>query len=219
MTNHIIVLPGGSYTNHALHEAEPVVDWLTDLGVSASVYRYPVGVRHPGPLDAVRSEVRRCRNNGAERIGLLGFSAGAHAAGMAAFSPGADVDASVDLAILCYPVVSMLLETDATSRHQLIGPDADVDLRTTTSLDRLVNPDAPPTFVWHTAADEVVTVEHSYLLGLSLAWHQVRHELHVFPSGHHGLGLADGNSDVAQWRGLCATWLDAEGWISAKRRE
>ncbi|MET8630154.1 prolyl oligopeptidase family serine peptidase [Kitasatospora sp. NPDC004669] len=32
---HVIVLPGGGYAAHAPHEAEPIVAWLVELGLSA----------------------------------------------------------------------------------------------------------------------------------------------------------------------------------------
>ncbi|MFE4631662.1 hypothetical protein, partial [Streptomyces mirabilis] len=75
---HMIVLPGGGYAEHAAHEAEPVVDWLGDIDVRASVFRYPLRARHPEPLNALRAEIRRRRAAGAQRIGLIGFSAGGH---------------------------------------------------------------------------------------------------------------------------------------------
>ena len=50
---HMIVLPGGGYAAHAPHEAEPVASWLGGIGVRASVFRYPLDVRHPAPLDLV----------------------------------------------------------------------------------------------------------------------------------------------------------------------
>src|SRR5271169_1401385 len=86
---HMIVLPGGGYAEHAAHEAEPVARWLGDIGVQASVFRYPLHVRHPVPLDALRAEIGRRRAAGAQRIGLIGFSAGGHLAGLAALAPGA----------------------------------------------------------------------------------------------------------------------------------
>jgi hypothetical protein len=49
----MIVLPGGGYAAHAPHEAEPVASWLSEIGVQASVFRYPLNVRHPAPLDAL----------------------------------------------------------------------------------------------------------------------------------------------------------------------
>jgi acetyl esterase/lipase len=73
---HMIVLPGGGYAEHAAHEAEPVASWLGEIGVPANVFRYPLNVRHPAPLDALRAEIARRRANGAQRIGLIGFSAG-----------------------------------------------------------------------------------------------------------------------------------------------
>jgi hypothetical protein len=61
---HVIVLPGGGYSVHAEHEAEPVAEWLGGIGVRASVFRYPLNVRHPVPLQAVRAEIRRLRAGG-----------------------------------------------------------------------------------------------------------------------------------------------------------
>jgi Prolyl oligopeptidase family len=58
---HMIVLPGGGYAEHAAHEAEPVARWLGEIGVQASVFRYPLNVRHPVPLDALRAEIGRRR--------------------------------------------------------------------------------------------------------------------------------------------------------------
>jgi acetyl esterase/lipase len=89
---HMIVLPGGGYAAHAPHEAEPVASWLSEIGMQASVFRYPLNVRHPAPLDALRAEIRRRRADGAQRIGLIGFSAGGHLAGLAALAPGAAAD-------------------------------------------------------------------------------------------------------------------------------
>src|SRR5690606_3289820 len=86
--DHIIVLPGGGYGRHAEHEAAPVAEWLASLGLAASVFRYPVLTPHPAVLDAVRGEVRRVRKAGARRVGVLGFSAGGHAAGHVALAPG-----------------------------------------------------------------------------------------------------------------------------------
>jgi acetyl esterase/lipase len=212
--DHVIVLPGGGYTRHAPHEAEPIAAWLEELGVAASVFRYPVSTRHPGPLDAVRGAVRAVRAAGASRVAVLGFSAGGHAAGMAALAPGAASDERVDAAILCYPVVSMLLPTHAGSRHELLGDAASEAERAATSLERLVTPDAPPLFVWHTAEDAVVPVEHSYLLGQALAAAGVAHELHVFPEGVHGLGLAADTPGAREWPALSADWLRRGGWIA-----
>ncbi len=206
MSTHVIVLPGGGYHRHAPHEGEPVAAWLRSLGVEASVFAYPVLTRHPAVVGAVAAEVQQARAQGATRVGLLGFSAGGHAAGHAALT----VD-GVDFAILGYPVVSMLLETHAGSRENLIGLDASHDLRAATSLEKLVTPSSPPVFLWHTADDASVPVEHSYLLAQALDANGVKHALHVFQHGRHGLGLAEGTGAEA-WTALCALWLEENGF-------
>jgi acetyl esterase/lipase len=219
MTNdHVIVLPGGGYSRLSDNESHTIVEWLQTLGLSASVFGYPVGAaaRHPAVLDAVRGEIRARRDAGAERIALIGFSAGGHAAGHAALAPGAAENERVDLAILGYPVVSMMLDTHRGSRDNLVGLDASHELRAATSLDLLVTSGAPPFFIWHTAEDAAVPVQHSYLLGMALAAAGVRHALHVFPRGRHGLNLArlDGDGDAVQWTDLAESWLIEEGWLA-----
>jgi acetyl esterase/lipase len=204
---HLIVLPGGGYATHAAHEGDPVVAWLKGLGVRASVFRYPLLVRHPEPLDALRSEIRRLRNGGAERIGLIGFSAGGHLAGLAALAPGADLDQAVDFAVLGYAITSMETETYRPARLILLGEDATPELRRATSLDALVTDASPPFFMWHTAEDAYVPPEHTYRLAMSLVAHHVPHAVHVFAHGPHSLGLARGTGDTATWTTLAASWI------------
>ncbi|MFE3959200.1 alpha/beta hydrolase family protein [Nocardia sp. NPDC059091] len=204
---HIIVLPGGGYAEHAQHEGEPVADWLRSIDAEASVFRYPLNVRHPVPLRALRAEIRRRRAEGARRIGVVGFSAGGHLAGLAALAPGADTDEAVQFAVLGYPITSMETETYRPSRLILLGEDAGPELRRSTSLDALVTPQAPPFFVWHTAEDAYVPPEHTYRLASALAANDVPHTVHVFPHGPHSLGLARGAGDAATWTTLAHHWI------------
>jgi acetyl esterase/lipase len=214
MTDHVIVLPGGGYRRHAPGEGEPVAEWLRGLGLEASVFAYPVKSRYPAGLQAVRAEVARVRDAGASRVGILGFSAGGHAGGLAALAPGAEPAEQIDIAILCYPVVSMLLPTHAGSRQNLLGPAASDAERAATSLDLLVTASAPPFFVWHTADDPVVPVQHTHLLGMALAAAGVPHEVHVYEHGRHGIVFGDGGGTTVGWRAACAAWLGQRGWIS-----
>ncbi|HEX4672063.1 MAG TPA: prolyl oligopeptidase family serine peptidase [Solirubrobacteraceae bacterium] len=204
---HVIVLPGGGYSQHVAHEAEPIVGWLQGLGVQAGVFRYPLLVRHPEPLEALRAEIHRLRNGGAERIGLIGFSAGGHLAGLAALAQGAEPGQEGDFAVLGYPITSMETETYRPARLILLGDDATPELRHATSLDALVTPSSPPFFVWHTAEDRYVPPEHTYRLARALAAHGVAHTVHVFAHGPHSLGLAKGSGDAALWTTLAATWI------------
>ena len=206
-STHMIVLPGGGYTGHAPHEAEPVASWLGEIGVQASVFRYPLNVRHPVPLDALRAEIGRRRAGGAQRIGLIGFSAGGHLAGLAALAPGAGPDETVQFAVLGYAITSMETETYRPARLILLGEDASPQLRRSTSLDSLVTPQAPPFFVWHTAEDAYVPPEHTYRFASALAASHVPHAVHVFAHGQHGLGLAQGAGETAIWTTLTNAWI------------
>ncbi|MFI1497132.1 alpha/beta hydrolase [Streptomyces platensis] len=203
----MIVLPGGGYAEHAAHEAAPIVDWLSGLGIAASVFRYPLNVRHPVPLQALRAEIRRRRASGADRIGLMGFSAGGHLAGLAALAPGAEAQDAVQFVVLGYAITSMETETYRPARLILLGEDADPELRRSTSLDALVTRESPPFFMWHTAEDAYVPPDHTYRLAVALAAHNIPHAVHVFAHGPHSLGLAEGAGDASMWTALAASWL------------
>ena len=215
---HMIVVPGGGYATHAQNEAEPIVDWLRGVGIQASVFRYPLNVRHPAPLDALRAEIRRRRAGGADRIGLIGFSAGGHLAGLAALAPGAAPAEAVQFAVLGYAITSMETETYRPSRLILLGEDASAELRRATSLDALVTPQSPPFFLWHTAEDIHVPPEHTYRFASALTAHGIPHAVHVFAHGPHNLGLAEGAEDAVLWTRLAASWIREHAPESAGRQ-
>lgn len=203
----ILVLPGGAYAEHAPYEGEPVAAWLRTLGYDSEVVYYPVLTRHPGPLDAVRAAIRQSRESGAHRVGLLGFSAGGHLAGHVALDRTTPDPDRPDFAVLCYPVVSMQGVTHEQSRRNLLGAHSTPEQRAETSLENLAGLDAPPLFLWHTANDEAVHWrEHTLALSNALSEVGTSHELHLFPDGRHGLGLAEGHPAGA-WTSLCASWL------------
>ena len=204
---HVIVLPGGGYAQHAAHEGEPIAEWLSGLLFEASVFRYPLRVRHPVPLHALQAEIRRLRQDGVTRVGLVGFSAGGHLAGMAALSSEAGSYERVDFAVLGYSITSMETETYRPARVILLGEDASPALRHATSLDAMVTPSAPPFFIWHTAEDAYVPPEHTYRLALALATNQIPHTVHVYPRGPHSLGLAKGSGLPETWTAFAASWM------------
>ncbi|MEV0353689.1 prolyl oligopeptidase family serine peptidase [Nonomuraea sp. NPDC050680] len=60
--------------------------------------------------------------------------------------------------------------------------------------------------------DERVPAENSLLFAAALARAGTPYELHVFPEGEHGLGLAQSGLAASACPGLCATWLAAHGF-------
>lgn len=225
----IIVCPGGGYEYIAAHEGEPIARWLNSLGLTAFVLDYRVSpYRYPVPvLDATRA-VRWVRHHAAEwgidpqKIGLLGFSAGGHLAATVgtqfdngrpdAPDPIERAGSRPDALILCYPVISFGQYGHKGSVESLLGPTPSDTLRQSLSNELRVTAATPQTFLWHTADDDAVPVENSLMFAAALSRFGVPFALHIFPSGHHGLGLAEENPQVAVWTKLCADWLRQIGF-------
>jgi acetyl esterase/lipase len=205
----MLVLPGGGYARLAEHEGAPVAQWLSDLGIAAFVLHYRVAPhRYPAPLLDARRALRHLRMNAdklgidAHRIGVLGFSAGGHLAGLLATDPLDRPEA----AVLCYPVASLLTAPHAASITNLLGPDPDPAALRDLSLEHRISDATPPTFLWHTATDTSVSPVHSTLVAGALARHHIPFELHIYPTGKHGLGLAADHPAHA-WTTACAAFL------------
>ena len=228
----VLVLPGGGYVHHADHEGAPVAAWLSGLGINALTLRYPVAPeRHPAAVVRAREVLAAVRagtlglGDGVDRsrVGALGFSAGGHLAAELSNAPLAPADGSadvsadvrVDLAVLAYPVISMVHEPHTGSLESLLGPASAPDARRALSQELRVDGSTPPTFVWHTAEDVVVPVSHSLRYAGALADHGVPFALHVFEHGAHGAGLGGGGGALEQWTALCAAWLRERGWALA----
>ena len=221
----MIVCPGGGYTHLAPHEGEPVARMVTLAGVSAFVLNYRVKP-FPSletPLAEAKRAIRLVRSMGYEKVGIMGFSAGGHLSGMAAtlYDPG-DPDAADPIERLssrpdafapCYGATSlwhfrkvewpgMLLEEKKPDVKKLIHYSAECN----------VTENTPPAFIWHTADDPVVDVANALDLAKALTARGVPHELHIFPHGEHGLGLAGDQEDIREWAPMCQKWLLSLGF-------
>ena len=218
----VIVCPGGGYTRKAPHEGAPVAQVLQAEGISAFVLDYRVApCPHDVPLgDALRA-IRVVRAMGYEKVGILGFSAGGNLACCAAtlYTPadsGAKdpvdrLSSRPDHLISCYSVVSLINYTHIGSVLALLGDDfKNAELKRRYSAELNVTPDTPPAFIWHTAEDASVPVEN--ILNLAAAYSRcgVPFEMHIFPHGKHGLGLAKETEGTAQWAALCCRYLKAQ---------
>ena len=235
-TGFVLVLAGGGYGFRAEHEFLNVTAWLSDNGVACGYLDYAVApATHPLALGEVLRALAELRSgvhgDVSGPVAVLGFSAGAHLAGMALTATdeeiaqalgdaahdgvvGADgvTAARPDAAVLCYPVVSMTQMPHLGSRSNLLGADADdTAFATTLSVERRVDARTAPTFLWHTADDAVVDVEHSLRMAGALGRARVPYELHVYPSGPHGLGLAQDAGAPAEWTRACLRWLGEHG--------
>ena len=170
-------------------------------------------------IERAENIARLSPNPDPQRIGLMGFSAGGHAAALLATRPdlllcpdddlAGRVSARPNRSILAYPVISMLEQAHKGSLANLLGPDPAEELRRALSADLWVDAETPPTFIMHTADDDVVPVEHSLRYAAACVAHGVPLEMHLFAHGHHGVGLANDLPALAGWPQLLLTWLNA----------
>jgi acetyl esterase/lipase len=207
----VVVFPGGGYRILAIDlEGTEVCDWLNSAGITCILVKYRVPEAGPypkssAPLQDAQRAVGIVRAHAAEwhidpsRIGVLGFSAGAHLA--AALSTHFDhrlydpIDASdklscrPDFAVIVYPGYLALAE-------QNFAPNADIHPTAQT----------PPTFLVQ-AEDDTVHVENSVVYFLALKNAKVPAELHIYSQGGHGYGLRRTELPVTTWPQTVEIWL------------
>ncbi len=220
----VVICPGGAYAGKAAHEGEPIARMFNEAGITGCVLDYRIRpCHHEAPLNDALRAVRLLRSMGYEKVGVIGFSAGGHLVCSAAtlydtafLNPSDPVDAYFsrpDAFTPCYGVTSFSSFRKQASVGALLGDMRhDWTLIRRFSAEMNVTENTPPAFIWHTAADDGVSVEHALILARALAFAEVSFEMHVFPHGGHGLGLAKSNPTAAQWVGLCQDWLKRLGF-------
>lgn len=236
----VVILPGGGYGGHAIdHEGYQFADWFRSMGVTSAICTYRLrgkgndgkGYGHPAPMIDAQHAIQTMRAQAKElnldpnRIGVIGFSAGGHlcstvsthftAGDPASDDPIARVSSRPNFSILCYPVVGLGKPyTHKGSQRNLLGSDPDLELVKSLSNEGQVTKETPPTFLFHTGKDTAVPVDNSIEYYMACLKHDVPAELHVFPEGKHGLGLAQKQPGAAQWPKLCENWLRQLGVVT-----
>ena len=234
----VIVCPGGGYSHLAEHEGRPIAEVFNSLGFHAFVLRYRICPTHfPEPQQDVLRGIKIVRMHANEwkinsdQIAVCGFSSGGHAAASsgvffnkvdANIGDAADsFSARPDAMVLGYPVINVQPEFGHVgSGKQLAGENISPEMQKELSLETQVSADTPPAFLWHTATDAVVPMKNSLVFAQALWDSGVKAELHVFPEGRHGLGLALNNPDIQSWPKLVAAFLKTTcGFDSIKEKE
>ena len=221
----VVVCPGGGYRGLAMdHEGDQVAMWLNSLGITAFVLKYRLGPKyhHPAEMNDVQKAIRTVRARAAEygvvadKIGVLGFSAGGHLASTAAthFATEDGVSSRPDFAVLVYPVISFTTEyVHKGSRLNLLGENpSEADMRLM-SNELQVTKDTPPTFLVHTSEDKGVPSENSILYYLALRKAGVPAEMHIYEKGPHGFGLGSLDAVLSTWPGRLADWMRGRGLL------
>ena len=220
----LVIVPGGGYSCKVDHEKDNIAAIFNAAGIAGYVLDYRVKPCHPeAPLaDALRA-IRLVRSLEYGRVGIIGFSAGGHVACSAAtlYTPGdpaaADplerLSSRPDAFVSSYSVVSFPSFRHQRSMECLLGEwKEDAALQRRFSAELNVTKDTPPGFIWHSRNDQTVPVENSLMLATALSVQGVPYELHIFPAGRHGAGVASPDPRAAAWSGLCIDWLRSLGF-------
>jgi acetyl esterase/lipase len=216
----IVVFPGGGYRILAIDlEGTEVCDWLNSAGITCLLVKYRVPDTGPYPkstaaLQDAQRALGLARQHAAEwhidpaRIGVLGFSAGAHLS--AALSTHFDkrlyepVDAAdqlscrPDFAVIVYP--GYLANA---AENMAANPEIHPTEKT------------PPSFIVQ-AEDDPVHVENSTVYFLQLKNATVPAELHLYAQGGHGYGLRRTDLPVTTWPQSVEIWLHTIKVLPAK---
>ncbi|MBE6564187.1 MAG: alpha/beta hydrolase [Ruminococcaceae bacterium] len=227
----LLICPGGSYAMCSRRESEPIALSFTAEGMNVFVLTYsPAPHRFPTQLREVAASLELIYAHAEEwncdvsRIAIMGFSAGGHLA--AHYSTSFDCaevrevfpdSKAVKASLLAYPVIT----ADPSKRHtgsfvNLLGHEPNEEEIERFSCDKLVSEKTPPTFLWHTAADELVPVANSLLYASALARYGTPFELHIYPFGGHGLATVDWQTcpDLNPLYARGHGWMDeAKKWL------
>lgn len=230
----ILVISGGGYAHIELgKESTPTANWLQSEGITAFelIYRLPQENWKTTnvPFEDAQRALRMIRSLAPRygidqnKIGILGFSAGGHLAGITStlfdkkfYKPVDAIDslsARPDFAGLIYPVISMLPPNNKThSQKSILGSQPTTQEEIAFSVEKQVNTQTPPTFLAQALDDPISPVDNSYLMDKALKNSNVPVEMHIFQIGGHGWGLGKKGSEVAVWPNLFKTWAKNSGF-------
>jgi acetyl esterase/lipase len=216
----VLVCPGGGYHILALDlEGTEVCEWLNSIGVTAALLKYRVPRRdglekHTAPLQDAQRAMGYLRANAQglgidpRRIGVIGFSAGAHLAATLcstnerSYSPidkSDELEAKPNFSMLIYPAYLTIKEKD-----DAVAPEVAVTTNT------------PPTFIAMTE-DDPIRVETALFYALALKQAKVPVELHIYPKGGHGYGLRRTKNLVTTWPDRAAEWMNSQGLLKQQK--
>jgi acetyl esterase/lipase len=232
----VIICPGGGYARLAmLAEPAGLAPLLQATGTATFILKYRLGeYGFPAPLQDVIRAVRLLRSQSrdrglrADRIGLIGASAGGHVAAMAATmfdapegrtgAPLDSVSGRPDFVALLYPVITMRPPfVHAGSRTNLLGSNPSAALVDRLSLETQVRKDMPPVFIVHTTEDMSVPVENSIELFQAMRRIGASVEMHVYGHGAHGFGTQPDLGTTSEWPERWIAWMRVHGWIDPPR--
>jgi hypothetical protein len=204
----MIICPGGGYHNLFWElEGEEVAAWLNSQGMTGIILKYRCP-RRPGDI---KGEPPLGPLLDAQRIGMVGFSAGGHLVLATATSFGKrtyepidaidEVSCRPDFGVMCYSGYLKARDKDE------IAPGIRIPA------------DTPPIFLAHANDDRESyggsNAEHSAFMYVALKRAGVPVELHIYATGDHDFGVRQNEKLPSSWTNLCVRWLRSRDLLKA----
>ena len=211
----MLICPGGGYNILAYDlEGTEVAEWLNTLGFTAVLLKYRVPrregrLKHEAGLEDVQEAISYIRTNASslhidpDKLGIMGFSAGAHLSVMASNAWQAEGDSLLkpNYCLLVYPAY---LSNEANALQLA----SEINVSTNT----------PPTMLVQTQ-DDTNFIDSSLAYYYALKQQSVPVEMHLYPKGGHGYGLRNTGAAVNEWPDRAASWFKEIGVLSTASQE
>jgi endo-1,4-beta-xylanase len=208
----VVVVPGGGHREIWItHEGYRVAEWLSQHGMAAFVLKYRLareagssysilGHSLPDIQRAIRTVRARSEQWGVDpnRVGVMGFSAGAELAGLAA----THFDDPVE-----HPAGDVDRQSARPAFQALIYPPGASDAK--------YSKDTPPAFLACGGDDQIAAALPDVYKALKGAG--VPAELHIYAGVGHGFGIRETNPPgVAGWIDRFRDWMFDRGLLTGK---
>lgn len=201
LTPAVIIFPGGGYSQVVMaKEGYKIAEWFNENGITAFVLKYRLN-RKTALRDAqramslIRSDAAKY-NIDKNKIGVIGFSAGAHLAGN---------------------LSSNYLKRDNYDSIDNKSSRPDFMIGVYSSYQGIkAHENFPPTFLVHAGNDLKASVEGCVELYKNLNKNKVPVEMHIYEHGGHGFALETNKgeattSTVKDWSSRCIEWMKLKG--------
>jgi acetyl esterase/lipase len=225
----IVICPGGGYSV-IVYDGEGVMTAkeFVKKGVTAFVlqYRLPNDSfqvnKTIAPLQDAQQAIKMVRDSAAawnidaNKVGIMGFSAGGHVASTEAthfnkplIENKSNTSLRPDFQILVYPVISMQDSlAHKGSRTQLLGTNPSKETINLYSNELQVDKNSSPAYITVAADDKVVDVDNSIIYFEKLRHNKVPVEMHIYEKGDHGFVFRHPG-----WMEPLFEWMESNGWM------
>jgi acetyl esterase/lipase len=207
----VLVCPGGGYSHLAWsHEGVETAQWFKNRGVSAFILKY----RCPGQRDAALADAQRALsfiranavnfNIDPQKLGMIGYSAGANLTVRASTLHAKRIYASVDDTdkASCRPDWAMVIYPWDLLEKTPKGIIPPLKLRDEYPVDAATT----PAFIVQSQDDScLVQNALAYFNALTLAG--VEAEMHLYSKGGHGYGMRERGNPTDYWPAVAELWL------------